>query len=400
MIFAVVVSFVISLAGSSLKTAVQVLFLPIADGFEVNRGTLAIAFTVFFVVNGLISAPIGHLADRIGAVPVIAIGAGALGAVLILCATATHIWVFIAAFGILGAIGFTMVSFVPLGVLADQLFEGRDTGLVYAVLTNGVAVGFIVLVPLWTRLNTVLSWDQILFGAGIVFLVVLVPLSLILVKTHTRQERVTRPRSTMREGVRATLTNARARALIAAFIACGVTMAFIDVHLFPHMHDHGVSPGISSLSVAVLGVLEIIGGLIAGRLCDRGRIRGTLTAGYLLRAGAMVMLPFFPSTFMVIGFGAVFGVSYLATVVATTVWLTRVMPPGTLGTAVGLLWTVHMLAVATGSQVGAILADVQHSYLLTILASAAITLGAVVIVAAQPSPDSKKTVVEEEAVRQ
>jgi predicted MFS family arabinose efflux permease len=390
-IFATTVGFVISLAGSSLKSTVQVLFLPIADGFDVNRGTLAIATTVFAVVTALASAFVGNLADRIGAVPVLAIGTAITGAVLILCAAAGQIWTFILGYGVLGAIGFTMLSFVPLGVLADQLFHGRNTGFVYAVLTNGAAVGFMVLVPLWAFLNTTLTWNAILLGIGVVFLVVLLPLSLILLRGSARAARVAPVHSTLREGIRATMANRQVVVLIFAFFACGITMAFIDVHLFPHMHDHGVPSAIGSLSVVVLGALEIVGGLLAGRLCDLGRIRGTLVSAYLLRAVSMVLLFFFDSHTMVILFGAMFGASYLATVVATTVWITRLMPAGTRGTAIGLLWTVHMIAVAISSQGGAMLADLQHSYGITITVSVLLALAASALAVLLPEPKTAST---------
>jgi predicted MFS family arabinose efflux permease len=388
-VFATTVSFVISLAGSSLKSTVQVLFLPIADGFEVNRGTLAIATTVFAVVTGLASAVVGHLADRIGAMPVLAIGTAVCGGVLILCASATEIWMFIAGYGVLGAIGFTMLSFVPLGVLADQLFEGRNAGLLYAVLTNGAAVGFMVLVPLWAYLDISLSWNQILVGIGLVFLIVLLPLSFVMLKYSGRGARVTRTHTTLREGIRATVRNRQVVVLIMAFFACGTTMAFIDVHLFPHLHDHGVSPAIGSVSVVVLGALEIAGGLLSGRLCDLGRVRATLIWAYLLRAVSMVLLFFFSSNAMVILFGAAFGASYLATVVATTVWITRIMPPGTRGTAIGLLWTIHMIAVAISSQVGATLADIEHNYVIIILASVLLATAAALATVILPDPDAR-----------
>src|SRR5688572_12419784 len=125
-VFATTVSFVISMAGSSMKSTVQVLFLPIADDFDVSRGALAVGTTLFAVVTALASSAVGHLADRIGAVPVLAIGAGITGVVLVVCAVATDIRVFVPTYGVLGAIGCTMLSFVPLGVLADQLFQGRN----------------------------------------------------------------------------------------------------------------------------------------------------------------------------------------------------------------------------------------------------------------------------------
>lgn len=391
-IVATSIAFLVSLAASSLKSTVQVLFLPIADSFDVNRGTLAIATTLFAVVTAICSTVVGHLADRIGAVPVLAIGVATTGAVLLLCASSSDIGVFIVVYGVLGAIGFTMLSYVPLGVLAEELFHGRNAGLVYAVLTNGAAVGFIVLVPLWSFLAGSLSWNQILAGIGVVFLAVLVPLSLLLLRYTPRRARGAARADgggeTLRAGIGATLRHRGLRPLVIAFFACGTTMAFIDVHLFPALHDHGVPASVGSASVALLGVLEIIGSLVTGRVCDRGRTRIALVTAYLIRSASMVLLFFLSSDVAVLVFGAMFGASYLATVVATTVWVTRLMPAGTRGTALGVLWAVHMVAVAISGQAGAMLADGLGGYTVPVAISVVLTAGAALLVAVQPDPDA------------
>lgn len=385
-IFATVVSFLISLSGSSLKSTVQVLFLPIADGFEVSRGTLAIATTVFAVVTALASSGVGYLADRIGPVPVLALGTGITGGVFLLGSYVDTIWLFIVVYGVIGAVGFTMLSFVPLGVLAAQLFQGRNAGLLYAVLTNGAAVGFMVLVPLWAQLAETMPWQRIFAGVGIFFLVVLLPLSLVLLRFSNRSTPAAKTGPSFWQGVGETFRNRQVSMLIIAFFACGGTMAFIDVHLFPHMHDQGVSTGISSLSLIALGGLEIVGSLVTGRLCDRGAIRSTLVGAYLLRAASMVLLFFFSSAAMVVLFGAMFGASYLATVVATTIWITKIVPQGSRGTVIGVLWAIHMIGVALSSQLGAVLADAQGGYTLTILLSIVLTTGAAFLVGALPDP--------------
>lgn len=396
-VFAMATSFAISLAGSSLKNTVQVLFLPIADGFDVGRGTLAIATSLFALVAGVASPFVGHLADRWGAVPVLVVGAGLAGAVLVLCAAADDLWFFVVVYGGLGAVAFTMLANVPLGVLATQLFAGRHAGLSYAVLINGAAVGFIVLVPLWTFLDISLTWNEIMLWVALVFLLVLLPLTALLWRLTRRgaPPPAARERTSLLDGLRTTARNPRARNLIIAFGACGVTMAFLEVHLFPHMHDHGVSPAVGSVSVSVLGIVEIIGGLVAGRLCDRGRVRTVLVGAYLVRAAAMTLSPFFASSAAVIVFGAAFGASFLATIVATTVWLTRVVPAGSAGAAIGVLWTLHMVAFALTSQVGAMLADVQGHYLSTIVFGAAIAVGSAVLVGLQPDPGGPPVVRED-----
>ncbi|HEX5541041.1 MAG TPA: MFS transporter [Micromonospora sp.] len=388
-IFAATVSFLISLAGSSLKSTVTVYFLSIADSFEVNRGSLAIATTLFAVVTAVTSSVIGHLADRIGAIAVLAIGTALNGVVLLLSATTSQLWMFILSYGVVGAVAVTMLSFVPLGVLADQLFQGRNSGLLYAMLTNGAAVGFMVLVPLWAYLDRTMSWNQVLFGIGVIFLVVLLPLSLVLVRLSTKR-RPAQPaaRVSLWTAAVTTFRHPQMRALVLAFIGCGSTMAFIDVHLFPYLNDHGISSSVGASAVAVLGALEIVGALIVGRLCDLGFIRASLVGSYALRAIAMVMLLFVSNPASVIAFGAVFGVSYLGTVVATTMWVNRVLPAGVRGTALGVLWAVHMLAVAATSQLGAMLADLYRNYTATIVGSAVLTTASVVLVAVQPSPNA------------
>ncbi|MBY8852485.1 MFS transporter, partial [Saccharothrix sp. MB29] len=275
----------ITWAGAPFTPPGPVLSLPCPHHFDARRGPPATATTLFAVVTALASSAVGHLADRIGAVPVLAMGAGITGVVLVVCAVATDIRVFVPTYGILGAIGCTMLSFVPLGVLADQLFQGRNAGVLYAVLTNGAAVGFMVLVPLWTFLGAVTSWRQILLGVGVVFLVVMLPLSLLLVRYSNRNSAPPAPAEHgFWAGIRIAFADKRVRGLILPFTACGTTMAFIDVHLFPHMHDHGVAPVTSSVAFVLLGGLEIVGSLVAGRLCDKGLIRATLIGGYALRA--------------------------------------------------------------------------------------------------------------------
>jgi hypothetical protein len=66
----------------------------------------------------------------------------------------------------------------------------------------------------------------------------------------------------------------------------------------------------------------------------------------------------------------------------------RVLPAGVRGTALGVLWAVHMLAVAGTSQLGAMLADLHHNYTATIIGSAVLTTASVLLVVSQSSPDA------------
>jgi hypothetical protein len=57
---------------------------------------------------------------------------------------------------------------------------------------------------------------------------------------------------------------------VLAFFCCGFFMAFIDVYLVANLHDHGVGPTVSSVTFVALAALEVVGAVVAGRLCDAG----------------------------------------------------------------------------------------------------------------------------------
>ncbi|MFD6417781.1 MFS transporter [Streptomyces sp. NPDC060194] len=398
-------AFLLSLAGSALKNTVQVYFLPIADSFDSSRGALATATTLFAVITAVASPLVGGIADRVGGAATLAIGTALAGVSFIGCALAGQLWLFIVVYGVVAAFAFVMLSFVPLGVLVDELFREGRKGLIYALLTNGAAVGFIVLVPLWSWLDNGTTWESVLLVTGLVFLLVLTPLAVLTARSSARltgaeaEVAVDAPTEseekaqqaavahlTFGERLKAAVRVRELKVLAVAFFSCGVTMAFIDVHFVPMVHDHGMGDTTSSTAIVLLGVFEVAGGLLAGWLCDRGLIKAVLVGAYALRGAAMLLVSVAEEPVPVMAFGIVFGISYLATVVATTMWAAGALPARVRGTGMGLVWAIHAAGTAIGSQAGASLADLTGSYTVATLASAALAACACLLVSVTPAP--------------
>ncbi|MFI5801291.1 MFS transporter [Streptomyces sp. NPDC051561] len=402
-------AFLLTLAGSSLKNTIQVYFLPMAETFESSRGALATATTLFAVATAVASPLVGGLADRLGGAATLAIGTALSGVSFVGCALAGQLWLFVVVYGLVAAFAFAMLSFVPLGVLVDELFRNGRKGLIYALLTNGAAVGFIVLVPLWTWLGTQVSWRSVLLVTGLVFLFGLTPLAVQTARkagqltSQDREEEAANPAASEEKVQQAALQKltfgARLRAaaqvrelrvLSLAFFSCGVTMAFIDVHFVPMVHDHGLTQATGSTALVLLGIFEVAGGLLAGWLCDRGLIKAVLIGAYALRGGAMLLVSVAEQPVPVMAFGIIFGISYLATVVATTMWAASALPERVRGTGMGLVWAVHAAGTAIGSQAGASLADLTGSYAVATLASATLAACACLLVSITPAPAEDK----------
>ncbi|MBP0460145.1 MFS transporter [Streptomyces montanisoli] len=390
----VAAALLLTLAGSALKNTMQVYFLPMADSFGGSRGDLAIATTLFAVTVAVASPLVGGISDRIGGAATLAVGTALAGASFIGCALTGQLWLFVLVYGAVAALAYSMLSYVPLGVFVDQLFQDGRKGIVYALLTNGAALGFIILVPLWSWLSTITTWRQVLLVTGLAFLLVLTPLAVLVARRSARMTRAAadedsadRPqRMSFAARLAVAARHRELRVLAAAFFACGVTMAFIDVHFMPMMHDDGMSHSTSSTTMMLLGVFEVIGGLLAGWLCDRGAIKSVLIGAYALRGAAMLLIATAPFPVPVLLFGVIFGVSYLATVVATAMWAARVLPPEVRGTGMSLVWTVHAFGTALCSEAGAVVADATHSYLWVTSGCAALAAVACLLVTALRDP--------------
>ncbi len=387
LLLAVLLGFIVCLLGSSMKNTVQVFFEPMAHSFGAARGTFAIATTVFAITYAVAAPLTGMLADRIGPTWVLTAGTAVGGASLLLCGVSSSLPVLVAVYGIGAAFAYAMLSYVPIGVLVDRLFKDGRKGFFYALLTNGTAAGFMLLVPLWTWLGHVTDWRRVFEGLGVFLLVAITPLTLLLSRRETARASGTgsAPRPAA-ERWRMVVGSSVLWRLAGAFFACGATMAFIDVHMIPYLEDMRVPAGVSSASLVLLGACEIVGSLIAGQLCDRSSVKGVLMGGYVVRGLSMFLLAIHPTTTLLLVFGAVFGASYLVTVVATSVWVLRVFPVEVKGVAMGLIWTVHQIGAALTSQFGGVVFDRAHTYVPVILTTGVVAVAASLIVATIPGP--------------
>jgi predicted MFS family arabinose efflux permease len=395
LVFAAALAFTLSLAGSALKSTVQVYFDSMADSLDVGIAAFAWSTTTFALVIAIASPVVGGLADRFGGAAVLVAGTALAGAAFLLCAIAPVVLVFAPVYGVIGAVAFTMLSYVPLGKLADELFAGRGEGLAYAAMTNGPAVGFIVLVPLWVWVGSMVSWRVVFAVAGAVMLVLLTPLALQIRRLSGEEPgagaAATAVRTSFRQRLATALSNRPFVLLALAFGGCGVTMAFVDVHLVADMNMAGMHPTVVSSSLAILGTLEILGSLAAGRMCDRGLIKLTLMLGYAVRGVAMLLFAVTPTAATSLAFGAAFGASYMLTVVATSLWVARLLPAGSRATAMGLVWTVHSIGAAASSQLGAYAAQSLDSYTQVSLVEAVVVLGSLLLVAGLTVPAARAT---------
>lgn len=419
----VATGFAVVLLAMSTKTTVQVFFVSMADTFGQSRGQFAVAASVFMIVFGVASPVVGKLGDRVGPKRTILFGVVSGGLGFLLGGLSPGFVGFVLAYGVLGALAFAAMTYVPMGLLVEEYLPERRRGFLYALLTNAAAFGFVVLSPLWVMLDDMVSWRAAYGGLAIVFLGPLlvaayfgIPRRLagdsdegesdgegeaasaeVLASDGGLSDTATSD-GAARDGAapdgaasggsalagsesgeqavaaahRPVLKTKVFYVLAGAFFGCGVTMAFIDVHTVAHFHDVGLSDHAISLALILLGTTEVVGALLAGYLCDRHNKAFILAGAYVLRTVAMVVLLVSPSGVGAGAFAAVFGFSYMGTVIATAMLVFEEFDAAQKGWALGLVWFAHQLGALASTQLGAMGRDIFDSYAWTIGLTAAV----------------------------
>ncbi len=375
------VVFAIVLASSAIKNSMTAYLVPMGMSFGASRGAFALTPTLFMVTYAVMSPLVGYFADRYGGQRTMTAGL-ATGAAMFLLATGVHsLPVFMVLYGVGLATAYTAVSYVPLGVLVNELFAEGRRGVMYSLLTNGTAVGFVVLSPLWIMLSSSTSWRSVYLALGVVFLALLA-LAVTLVPRRDPEplrDRAGAPSLTLRGRLGLVLRERRFWIVAVPFFACGTSMAFVDVNMVADMQGSNLSGGMISTSVAVLGAAEIAGSVAAGYFADRGRRRVVLIGSYAVRGISLVTLLMFPGAAGSVAFALLFGFSYMGTVIVSSLYLMEIFDERSRGLALGLLWFVHQTGSAASSYGGAMSYDAFNSYNVSVAAIAGTIALAVLI---------------------
>ena len=366
-----IIGFLVVFLSSSIKNTYQVFFVQMSESFGQSRGEFAIAASVFMIVFGIASPLVGLLSDRIGPRRTILSGLVVSGLAFIGCALLDSFYTFVFLYGILAAFGLTAMSYVPMGILVDQSFSSRRKGLAYGTLTNGAAIGFMLLSPVWVYTQNLYTWNQIYLFLGLVFLL---PLFLLVWRylpadVQGDPHATALPAVTVSKKLGMVFRNRPFYALMLGFMGCGVTMAFIDVHMVAYMQDLKLSKAEISIALSLLGATELVGGFLAGWMCDRWSKRYVVAGNYLLRALSLLVLFWMPNTAGVLLFAALFGLSYLGTVVGTSMYTLDLFGSQYKAFAFGIIWLVHQLGAFLSTQLGANAFDWFGSYQTTVAAT-------------------------------
>ncbi|MEO8310038.1 MAG: MFS transporter [Caldimonas sp.] len=325
-----------------------------------NRETFAFALAMQNLAWGLAGPLAGALSDRWGAFRVLVVGSLLYAGGLVAMGLATT------GAGFLGG----------AGVLIGMAQAGTTYAIIYGVIGRNVApekrswamgiaaaagsFGQFLMVPIEGSLIGGVGWQNALFFLALAALFI-VPLAFGL-----REPRSGEPaalQQSIGSALREAFGDRNFQLLTAGYFVCGFQLAFIGVHMPSYLKDRGLTPGVATTALALIGLFNVFGSYAAGLLGGRLPKRYVLSSIYTLRSLAIVAFVLAPLTpWSVYLFASAMGFLWLSTVPLTNGIVAEIFGVRYLSMLGGFVFLSHQVGSFLGVWLGGRLYDATGSY--------------------------------------
>ena len=336
---------------------------PMSRELTWGRDVFGLALALQNLLWGLGQPIAGAIADRFGALRVMSIGALLYAAGLVLMRYAATPASLDLGAGVLIGFGLSGCSFNLVLSSFSKLLPPEQRGLALGAGTAAGSFGQFLFAPFGVALIDNFGWQAALMVFAALMLLI-VPLSLALSTPPAEAADVPAPDQQ-------SFTTALAEAfghrsyvlLVLGFFTCGFQLAFVTVHLPSYLVDRGISAQIGGWVIAAIGLFNIVGSLGVGWLQNFFPKRYLLSIIYFTRAVATVAFISFPVTpLSAILFGAVSGLTWLATVPPTSALVVLMFGTRWFATLYGFAFVSHQVGGFLGVWLGGFVFEKFGSY--------------------------------------
>lgn len=153
------------------------------------------------------------------------------------------------------------------------------------------------------------------------------------------------------------------RCLNLGFFVCGFHVALIATHMDAYLVTCGLPQGTGAIALAIIGLMNIVGTLIAGMAGDHYRKTNLLAMIYFGRAVAIVVFMVAPKTeAVVMVFAAVMGALWLATVPLTSGVVAQKYGAGRVPKLFGFVMLSHQIGAFLGAFLSGLIFDLTGGF--------------------------------------
>jgi len=369
-----------------IRQSLGLLVAPLGRDTGLGIAEISFALAVGQLMWGASQPLFGIVADQHGAGRVLVAGGLLLVVGLLLAPALPSGWGLLLTLGVMASAGAGAGSFSILIGATAQHIPARKRSMTAGMINAGGSLGQFLFAPFVQAVIAAAGWAAALWALAATALATL-PLAWPL-----RRRKAATPATTpgtdggavaalgLREQLRIAARDHSYWYLHLGFFTCGVHVAFLVTHLPTEIAMCGLSANVSALSLALIGLFNIGGSLVAGWLGQHYRMKYILAAMYASRTlliAVYLLSPPTPMTFFL--FSAGLGLTWLATVPPTAGLITKLFGPRYLGTLFGLTLLSHQIGGFFGAWVGGLVMERFGDYTWMWYADMALALGAAII---------------------
>jgi MFS family permease len=327
--------------------------------FPLNQSTglglvlISFALAVGQFIWGAVQPIGGALADRFGPTRVLVVGI----LILSIGSALTPYWHsasgLIFTIGLLSAAGTGITSFsVLIGAVAARV-SAAERGTAAGIINAGGSFGQFVFAPLLQWLIGLLGWMGAMWSLAIISLGALPLVALLRDPFDSHAATSGATYGSIRAAVKEALADRSYLLLHAGFFTCGFHVALIVTHLPGEVALWSLPATVASWSLAIIGLGNIAGSLIAGWCLSRHLGKYVLFTVYGTRAVLVLLFLASPKTAWTFYLFAVgLGVTWLATVPPTAGVIGKLFGTRYLATLFGLTLLSHQTGGFLGAWLG------------------------------------------------
>ncbi|MEO0342740.1 MAG: MFS transporter [Pseudomonadota bacterium] len=365
---------VIMLISFSIRASFGVFQIPIAEEFNWPRAEFSLAIAIQNLFWGIGQPIFSAIAEKFGDRRAIVLGALVYALGLALSAFAVtpggHQFLeILVGFGIAGT-GFGVILAVVGRAASDE-----NRAMAMAIATAAGSAGQVVGPPVAEFLLGIMTWQMVFLTFAAVILA-----SLLVLPFMRGPEAASKAEleESMGEILIKAFRDPSYTLIFLGFFSCGYQLAFVTAH-FPAMvtdfcsqitpgsllHNLGVTTtsALGAVAIAVIGLANIGGTLLAGYLGKHYSKKNLLAVIYFGRTIVAALFILFPITpFTVLLFSGAMGSLWLATVPLTSGLVAYIYGLRYMGTLYGIVFFSHQLGSFLGVWLGGAMFDIYGNY--------------------------------------
>ncbi len=335
--------------------------IPISNYLEVGREIFGFAMAIQVLLIGVGSPIFGALSDKYGSGKAAFLGVILAMLGLTWMSNVNNSFDLIGSLALMGIGGAGCGTAVVLGAVGRSVKRENRTLSLGVVMAAG-SLGQFVMVPIVAYLIQISSWSNSLIN--LIFIASLMLLfSYILSFSGKSKSSKEGSDQTIKESLKEAFSSKSYNLLTIGFFVCGFHVTFVATHLPAFLEDQSLPTWLGGWSLALVGLFNIIGTLLFGRLGDSLSKKNLLAVLYSLRSVLFLLFIILPKNELsVLLFASFLGILWLSTVPLTSGIISDVFGSYYMSTLYGITFFSHQIGSFLGSWLGGKIFDFYGSY--------------------------------------